>query len=108
MIANFEDWQQAKRELFEETNALVECHECDGWGENTCDCCGNEAECSICDGEGKLPYSEAGSVQLTRKMYIQEVGDDLKDLCVFTGKDFLGVMGAFMKTEHAVHNGSKR
>lgn len=37
---------------------MVDCDDCDGYGEQTCDHCNSEYECTKCDGSGKMESKE--------------------------------------------------
>ena len=49
-----------------------ECDECEGSGETSCDCCGNNADCNNCDSTGKV--EEANSA----REFIIPDGPDMK------------------------------
>ena len=69
---------------------LVDCHECKGHGESECDCCGREATCQSCDGEGQVDIKDIPNTYhlFPAKDYYTAVIRDLKSVCGFTNKSF--------------------
>tara|TARA_R110000737_G_scaffold282141_1_gene288781 strand:+ start:16 stop:369 length:354 start_codon:yes stop_codon:yes gene_type:complete len=98
-ISGFEEWAKNMRLDYSESNPKVECPDCEGDGEIECDCCGHEKHCDVCDGNGKLRFNEASDFKFKYSAFLKTVYADLKKLCIYTGKDFLGAAGEFIKTE---------
>lgn len=113
LIASYERWREAKVQLLEEENPLVDCPECGGSGEvySACPCCDaeKEEECDVCGGDGYHKYLDSpkprSGVDLTGpEVYFREVITDLKKWCGLTRKDFLQVGGEFV-SEFRKHHG---
>lgn len=109
-IATHAQWADEKKLMLEEENPVIECAHCSGDGViyDRCHCCGNEQEedCQICDGRGRIKYSESpkprpGSDLIGRQVYFREVINDLKAWCGYTRQDFLAVAGSFVNQYRA-------
>lgn len=79
----------------EQENPLVECPDCDGIGltPDECECCGSELdseECGLCDGDGRVRYSQVNQFQrsryFTQRHYLDAVLVDLEAWAAWTGK----------------------
>ena len=112
-VSGFEEWAKNMRLDYKQLNPKVECPSCEGDGEIECDCCGHEKHCDDCDGNGKVRFNEANDFKFKYSVFIKTVYVDLKKLCVYTGRDFLGAVGEFIKTErprnkmHLTSNGKE-
>ena len=102
MFSTYQEWQESVEHELVTENPLVDCSECDGDGEiiKECHCCGHETEkeCEECEGSGQVHYLDsADRADLSRRKYVKHVTDDIKRLCVFTGRDALQMLGEFAK-----------
>ena len=113
LIASYEQWREAKKQVLEEENPEIDCDECRGTGEihEVCGCCGGEKEeeCDACDGRGTIRYLDSakprpGNDLVAERIYFQEVIADLKTWCAYTKQDFLQVAGGFV-SEFRKHHG---
>jgi hypothetical protein len=84
ILANYQEWRDAKELDYALNDSYVECPECDGDG---CDKCGYT---------GGDKYSEIWFDAFPVKKYKNEVFSDLKELCLWTGSDFLIEAGIFI------------
>ncbi|KMQ75265.1 hypothetical protein [Marinobacter subterrani] len=105
LIASYEQWREAKKQVLEEENPAVPCEECDGFGHfySVCPCCDSELDkdCEVCKGAGEVYYLDSpkpltGGQLINRKAYFQEVIADLKKWSAYTKQDFLHVAGRFV------------
>ncbi len=112
LIASYERWREAKVQLLEEENPLVDCPECGGSGDihSVCPCCDGEKEeeCDVCGGEGHFSYRDSpkprpGNDLAGPEVYFREVISDLKKWCAITRKDFLQVGGEFVSEFRRQH-----
>ena len=98
-ISGFEVWAKNMLLEYKALDPKVKCPDCDGKGEKYCDCCEHTAHCEECDGNGKLRFRHIRDYEFTYPTFLKTVYVDLKKLCVYTGKDFLGAVGEFIKNE---------
>ncbi len=105
LIAGYEQWKEAKRQMLEQENPEIDCEECRGTGQihEVCSCCGGEKEeeCDVCDGRGTIRYLDSskptpGADLVGRRVYFQEVISDLKKWCAYTRQDFLALAAPFV------------
>lgn len=93
-ILAFDDWQEV---CINDTllDQLVICPSCDGEGETLedCPCCGHETEetCGICDGDGKVIFSDLSDGEqksvYSKQVYIDQVINDITALANWTNED---------------------
>lgn len=112
LIASYDQWREAKKQVLEEENPEIDCEECGGLGEiyERCHCCGGEKEeeCDLCDGRGTIRYLDSskprpGNDLVGQRVYFQEVIADLKTWCTYTKQDFLQVAGGFVSEFRKQH-----
>jgi len=109
IIQSYSDWKEQKLRDWAEDNPKIDCPRCKGDGEifDSCPCCGQETadECETCDGDGKLHFNELDTMDasgmFTARVYQREVISDLKQWCVYTREDFLGVVGPFIQNQRS-------
>ena len=75
---------------------IVECDECDGEGDWTCECCGTVIECDECGGTGEIVINKVDSA---KSDYFRKAVSDIKKLCLWSDLDFLNEIGQFIKSE---------
>jgi hypothetical protein len=96
LIASYDQWREAKKQVLEEENPEIDCEE-------------KEDECDVCDGRGTIRYLDSakprpGNDLVGERIYFQEVIADLKTWCAYTKQDFLQVAGGFV-SEFRKHHG---
>jgi hypothetical protein len=102
IIVGFDEWQAATISRMTAENPMVTCRACDGDGESECDCgcehCEHFDECGVCEGDGKVRFSNSRISSLNHKDYFLAVMPDIKKFCIWTGRDFLSEAGGFIKS----------
>ena len=103
-ISGFEEWAKNMLLEYKASNKNVQCPCCESNEEDWCD---------YCEGSGKIPFNEVSGFRFEYPVFLEAVYTDLKKLCVYTNKDFLGAVGEFIKTEqprkkmHLTSNGKE-
>lgn len=82
-VQSFSEWREACM-ADPDFDEAEDCSECDGWGED-----GIGFDCGSCGGSGEA--------ELTPRQYFSDVVGDIRKYCGYTGKDFLGEVGGFVK-----------
>ena len=70
----FEQWKEANPDV-EATGKEIDCPECGGDGEVTCDRCGHTHDCHECDGSGKIKDGDT-----LKDIYDRQLASDKKIL----------------------------
>jgi len=100
-VKTFEQWSEDLTDFLNDRFEKVECDSCDGDGNVRCDCdcphCENTETCDVCWGDGYVYKGAELIPQLNRSYWAASVIADVKKMCVFTGKDFLGEVAPLIK-----------
>jgi excinuclease UvrABC ATPase subunit len=91
-IGTYEQWSKNIDDYLSENFKLIDCINCNGAGSIICDCncphCENVDDCEHCDGDGY--YYDGVKVPVKNEInWAAAVINDIKLMCVFTGRDFL-------------------
>lgn len=84
-VISFAEWKQDKEDL------KIDCMECDGDGYVECEY-GHEHDCPDCNGAG---YHT--DITVTEYNYFMSIVKDIRRVCVWTNRDFLGEVGTFVR-----------
>lgn len=96
IITSYEDWREEQIRILADLPDVL-CPECDGEGTIECLSCGGNDDCERCDGTGEISKIEEFKSESTRSEYLQSVVREVKEFCSWTGRDFLGEIGPFVR-----------
>lgn len=97
----YEEWRQQREAEWADFAASLhemddrlwrECSDCDGDGVTECDQ-GHEHNCEPCNGLGKIRKT----APVSKAEYFKAVVAEIRDVCVWTRRDFLGEVGPFVR-----------